>query len=124
MHEIEQAYQRNELKMERSDVHDMIEGNEEYSRSLGIVHRTEESASEISRAILGKNLELEAGNVKLKVEDTCLNFSPDTVMEGIVNLHHDLMFFLTFILFFVLVVLGRTLYYFQYSSTNDDVQSR
>ena len=50
--------------------------------------------------------------------------SASPVMEGIINLHHDLMFFLTFILFFVLVVLGRTLYYFQYSSTNDDVQSR
>ena len=38
------------------------------------------------------------------------------VMEGIVNLHHDLMFFLTFILFFVLVLLFRTLYYFQYNA--------
>ena len=34
------------------------------------------------------------------------------VMEGIINLHHDLMFFITFIFFFVLVVLSRTLYYF------------
>ena len=50
--------------------------------------------------------------------------SASPVMEGIINLHHDLMFFLTFIFFFVLVVLGRTLYYFQYSSTNDDIQSR
>jgi cytochrome c oxidase subunit 2 len=32
------------------------------------------------------------------------------VMEGIINLHHDLMFFITFIFFFVLVVLGRTLF--------------
>ena len=129
MYEIEQAYQRNGLQMERSDVHDMIrEGNEEYSRYLGIVHKTEDSASELSRALLGKNVELEAGNVKLKVEDICLNFSPDStfpVMEGVSNnFHHDLMFFLTFILFFVLVGLGRTLYYFQYSSTNNDIQSR
>ena len=50
--------------------------------------------------------------------------SASPVMEGIINLHHDLMFFLTFILFFVLVVLGRTLYYFRYSSTNNDIQSR
>jgi cytochrome c oxidase subunit 2 len=34
------------------------------------------------------------------------------VMEGIINLHHDLMFFITFIFFFVLVVMARTLYYF------------
>jgi len=34
------------------------------------------------------------------------------VMEGIINLHHDLMFFITFILFFVLVVMARTLYFF------------
>jgi cytochrome c oxidase subunit 2 len=38
------------------------------------------------------------------------------VMEGIINLHHDLMFFITFILFFVLVVLLRTLYYFKNTS--------
>jgi len=31
------------------------------------------------------------------------------VMEGIINLHHDLMFFITFIFFFVLVMLSRTL---------------
>ena len=34
------------------------------------------------------------------------------VMEGIINLHHDLMFFITFIFFFVLIVLGRTLYFY------------
>jgi len=34
------------------------------------------------------------------------------VMEGIINLHHDLMFFITFIFFFVLVVMIRTLQYF------------
>jgi cytochrome c oxidase subunit 2 len=38
------------------------------------------------------------------------------VMEGIINLHHDLMFFITFILFFVLVVMARTLIYFNESS--------
>jgi cytochrome c oxidase subunit 2 len=50
--------------------------------------------------------------------------SASPVMEGIVNLHHDLMFFITFILFFVIVVLGRTLYYFNYDRLNNDVQSR
>ena len=40
------------------------------------------------------------------------------VMEGIINLHHDLMFFITFIFFFVLVVMARTLYFFQYSEEN------
>lgn len=34
------------------------------------------------------------------------------VMEGLVNLHHDLMFFLTFIFFFVGVVMARTLMFF------------
>jgi cytochrome c oxidase subunit 2 len=34
------------------------------------------------------------------------------VMEGIINLHHDLMFFITFIFFFVAVVMARTLFYF------------
>jgi cytochrome c oxidase subunit 2 len=38
------------------------------------------------------------------------------VMEGIINLHHDLMFFITFIFFFVLVVMARTLVYFNESS--------
>ena len=38
------------------------------------------------------------------------------VMEGIINLHHDLMFFITFIFFFVTVVMGRTLYYFHTDS--------
>lgn len=33
-------------------------------------------------------------------------------MEGLVNLHHDLMFFLTFIFFFVAVVLARTVMFF------------
>jgi heme/copper-type cytochrome/quinol oxidase subunit 2 len=36
-------------------------------------------------------------------------------MEGIINLHHDLMFFIVFIFFFVSVVLGRTLQIFAYS---------
>lgn len=34
------------------------------------------------------------------------------IMEGIINLHHDLMFFITFIFFFVFVVMGRTLQFF------------
>ena len=34
------------------------------------------------------------------------------IMEGIINLHHDLMFFITFILFFVLVVMARTIQFF------------
>jgi cytochrome c oxidase subunit 2 len=45
------------------------------------------------------------------------------VMEGIINLHHDLMFFITFIFFFVLIVLWRTLYYF-YQPTIDVTSSR
>jgi cytochrome c oxidase subunit 2 len=40
------------------------------------------------------------------------------VMEGIINLHHDLMFFITFIFFFVLVVMARTLIYFYWNSNN------
>ena len=38
------------------------------------------------------------------------------VMEGIINLHHDLMFFITFIFFFVFILMYRTLYYFNSSS--------
>ena len=45
------------------------------------------------------------------------------VMEGIINLHHDLMFFITFILFFVLVVLLRTLYFFKSDSVNAGIAS-
>jgi cytochrome c oxidase subunit 2 len=47
-----------------------------------------------------------------------LNFQDAStpVMEGIINLHHDLMFFITFILFFVLVVLVRTLMFFNLQS--------
>jgi cytochrome c oxidase subunit 2 len=41
-------------------------------------------------------------------------------MFGIINLHHDLMFFITFILFFVLVVLLRTLSFFGYNSKDAD----
>jgi cytochrome c oxidase subunit 2 len=36
-------------------------------------------------------------------------------MEGIINLHHDLMFFITFIFWFVLVVLIRTLGYYSFT---------
>jgi heme/copper-type cytochrome/quinol oxidase subunit 2 len=39
-------------------------------------------------------------------------------MEGIINLHHDLMFFITFILFFVMVVMARTLYFFNTTSAS------
>ena len=46
------------------------------------------------------------------------------VMEGIINLHHDLMFFITFIFFFVLVVMARTLYYFQKTSESVNSNSR
>jgi heme/copper-type cytochrome/quinol oxidase subunit 2 len=38
-------------------------------------------------------------------------------MEGIINLHHDLMFFITFIFFFVGVVMARTLFYFKEDSS-------
>jgi len=37
------------------------------------------------------------------------------VMEGIINLHHDLMFFITFIFFFLLVVMVRTLHSFRFN---------
>jgi cytochrome c oxidase subunit 2 len=43
------------------------------------------------------------------------------VMEGIINLHHDLMFFITFILFFVLVVMGRTFYFFKENSVSSGI---
>jgi heme/copper-type cytochrome/quinol oxidase subunit 2 len=44
-------------------------------------------------------------------------------MEGIINLHHDLMFFITFIFFFVLVVMARTLQYFNSNSINASIAS-
>jgi cytochrome c oxidase subunit 2 len=44
--------------------------------------------------------------------------SATPVMEGIINLHHDLMFFIVFIFFFVLIVMGRTLQYFEYNSSD------
>ena len=37
------------------------------------------------------------------------------VMQGLIDLHHDLMFFLSFILVFVCWILGRTLYHFNAS---------
>ena len=40
------------------------------------------------------------------------------VMEGIINLHHDLMFFITFLFFFVSIVLGRTIYFFSGAVTD------
>jgi len=45
-------------------------------------------------------------------------------MDGIINLHHDLMFFITFIFFFVVVVLCRTILYFSNSSPDDVSGSR
>jgi cytochrome c oxidase subunit 2 len=44
--------------------------------------------------------------------------SATPVMEGIINLHHDLMFFIVFIFFFVLVVMARTLQYFKSDSSD------
>jgi cytochrome c oxidase subunit 2 len=41
--------------------------------------------------------------------------SASPVMEGIINLHHDLMFFITFIFFFVLVIMARTLQFFSFN---------
>lgn len=48
-------------------------------------------------------------------EDWQLGFQdPATpIMEGIINLHHDLMFFLCIILIFVTWMLGRTLWHFE-----------
>jgi len=45
------------------------------------------------------------------------------VMEGIINLHHDLMFFITFIFFFVLVVMARTLWYFHINAQSAGIAS-
>jgi len=45
-------------------------------------------------------------------------------MEGIINLHHDLMFFIVFIFFFVAVVLGRTLTIFSYQKDRENDASR
>ena len=50
--------------------------------------------------------------------------SASPIMEGIVNLHHDLMFFITFIFFFVSVVLYRTLFYFATNSKDNDVKQK
>jgi cytochrome c oxidase subunit 2 len=47
--------------------------------------------------------------------------SATPVMEGITNLHHDLMFFIAFIFFFVLIVMSNTIYFFQ---QNKAVNSR
>lgn len=41
--------------------------------------------------------------------------SATPIMEGIINLHHDLMFFLCLILIFVAWMLLRTLWFFEYS---------
>jgi len=50
--------------------------------------------------------------------------SATPVMEGIINLHHDLMFLITFILFFVLVVLARTISFFKYNEFKTDTSSQ
>jgi cytochrome c oxidase subunit 2 len=42
----------------------------------------------------------------------CFQDSATPVMEGIINLHHDLMFFIVLIFFFVFVVLSRTLLFY------------
>lgn len=41
------------------------------------------------------------------------------VMKGIIDLHHDLMFFIVFIFFFVSVILARTLVYYSASSNEN-----
>nr|QBX98837.1 cytochrome c oxidase subunit 2 [Chloropicon sp. RCC4434] len=41
------------------------------------------------------------------------------VMQGLVDLHHDLMFFITFIFGFVAWILGRTLYHFSMSKNSE-----
>jgi cytochrome c oxidase subunit 2 len=43
------------------------------------------------------------------------------VMEGIINLHHDLMFFITFIFFFVFVTMARTIIYFHEDASTSGV---
>jgi cytochrome c oxidase subunit 2 len=45
------------------------------------------------------------------------------VMKGIIDLHHDLMFFIVFIFFFVSVVLARTLLHYV-SADSSDIDSR
>ena len=45
------------------------------------------------------------------------------VMEGIINLHHDLMFFITFLFFFVFVVMARTLIYFHKDAATANIAS-
>ena len=45
-------------------------------------------------------------------------------MEGIVNLHNDLMFFLVFILFFVVIVLFRTLTFFKFHPNSNKIVNR
>ena len=50
--------------------------------------------------------------------------SASPIMEGIVNLHHDLMFFITFIFFFVFVVIYRTLSFFVTNSKDNDATQK
>jgi cytochrome c oxidase subunit 2 len=49
--------------------------------------------------------------------------SATPVMEGIINLHHDLMFFISFILLFVIIVLFRTLNWFKSEANESDKKS-
>jgi hypothetical protein len=41
-------------------------------------------------------------------------------MEGIINLHHDLMFFIVFIFFFVSFVMSRTIKLFGFTELSDN----
>jgi cytochrome c oxidase subunit 2 len=45
------------------------------------------------------------------------------VMEGIINLHHDLMFFITFIFFFVVIIMGKTLFYYWFNALSSNADS-
>jgi len=49
--------------------------------------------------------------------------SATPVMEGIINLHHDLMFFISFVLFFVIVIMYRTLNWFNFEKNEIDKNS-
>jgi cytochrome c oxidase subunit 2 len=44
-------------------------------------------------------------------------YSP--IMEGIISFHDDLVIFLTFILFFVIYMLGMAIYLFNYKKNNN-----
>ena len=46
------------------------------------------------------------------------------IMEGIIDLHHDISFFLVFILVFVIWMLARTLYYFQFNEKSNPMPEK